>query len=70
MNIQHNTKGGSDGWGWGRMHHTPEQIYIKQKRVELTVCFVCLVKNIPFKGFLLLHGGVKLWVIVLKQELL
>lgn len=36
--------------------------------VKLTVSFVCLVENVLFKVLLLLHGGVELFVVVLKHE--
>ena len=35
--------------------------------MELTVCFVSLVENVLLKVLLVLHGGVKLSVVVLKQ---
>lgn len=53
----YNTQGGSH----------PADKRIEKNTEELTVCFVCLVEDILLKVLLLLHGGVKLRVIVLEQ---
>lgn len=54
MRVQNKTQGRS---------HPHER---DTRREKLTVCFVCLVEDILLKVLLVLHGGVKLRVIVLK----
>lgn len=57
MSVRHNAEGGPRPAD--RRTHTNTE--------ELTVGFVRLVENILLKVLLVLHGGVQLTVIVLKQ---
>lgn len=57
VRVQYNTQGGPH----------PADTPRDAETEELTVCFVCLVEDVLLKVLLVLHGGVKLRVIVLKQ---